>query len=235
MTTLRIGAFALATSLFACAAQANPVHMTFNDFTEPFTHQNPNVPISALHDVYQVGDAQLRHMYPGMAGYVNVKETNHSYLYMTCRGCTYANSGSGVLGAGEGLYEVTMGGGLFTFDAMDVLQNAYSYGSGATFESYLDGQITGTFTARSSDTMTRSDAVRTWLNVSGLSLGLMDRLVFRWDRGTITGSPETPFWVDNIRVTGVTNVPEPGSLALLSAAVFGAGFAGWRRKKAAQA
>jgi hypothetical protein len=126
-----------------------------------------------------------------------------------------------------------MGGGLFTLEAMDLLQGYLQQGSLAIFESYLDGQLTGTFPFQFSDSVHDIAAHSTWRwDVSGLSLGVMDRLVFRGDPGTLVFDSGRSYWVDNLRVN---SVPEPGSLALLSAAVFGAGFVGWRRKKATQA
>jgi hypothetical protein len=51
---------------------------------------------------------------------------------------------------------------------------------------------------------------------------------------TTTGTfPGSVYW-DNLRVQTTDAVPEPATLALFGASVFGLGFIGWRRRKAAR-
>ena len=234
MNKLRIGSFALVSSLFASAAQANLVTLNFNDFTTPYeTYLDEGL---NFHEVYEVDNVQLRHLGgplpDGSARHVYIYDTEYARRSHPCRGCSYAANGSGVLQAGYN-FELTTGGGLFTLEAIDLLQGYMNRGSLAIFESYLDGQLTGTFSFQFSNSLHDIAAHSTWRwDVSGLSLGVMDRLVFKGDRGTLDWDSSSNFWVDNLRVN---SVPEPDSLALLSAAVFGAGFVGWRRKKATQA
>jgi hypothetical protein len=226
------GAFVLVSSLFTCAAQANLVTLNFNDFTEPFVWgQNPGGDFQHRPDLYQVENAELRKVPDGSPGSgLIIFETSFAFNFPPCMGCTYPNNGSGVLWTGRSPLELTMHGSQFTLEQIDLLQAAFNPGSSAVFESYLDGQLTGSMSLLFSDSFpSYFDALDKWhFDVSGGALGVMDRLVIKGDPGTVTSDSRTDFWADNIRVRAV---PEPGSLMLLSGALAAAGFAGWRRRK----
>lgn len=209
-------------AMIALPAHASFITLDFNEFPESCDYHGPENACRHVYDVYANGGVTIS---PAV-----VSETGWAQLFPDALLASYELNGSGIMqGSRSAAIEVAAGGQPFMLESVDILNGLYNVGMSVNMDAYLGGALTASLRLFfPTYAGTPQYGQQTWLfDVSGASLGVVDRLVFTQTDGLIlSNAVGTEYFMDNLTIR---TVPEPGTLGLFAIALLSLCFRFTRR------